>query len=257
MNDGVNKLNEIGAQKIHEQTHISGVHIKALIAQEFELMNSVQFLGFISILQREYKIDLSELKSKGLEYFSQIESSLSEEKKLFLVPQKKKNFIIVFIVLIIVIFIIVSLFPIFSSPTPETIKVIKTQKTVEVKDEIEEKQVIATEDNNTKLEADENNVSEIIEPLKSLKIFPRSKVWIGYIDLQTHKKYQTVFKDELTIDASKNWIIVFGHGNIDIEVDGEIRKFKNKNNLRFHYEDGELSKISYKEFKRLNKGRKW
>jgi len=128
MNDGLNKLKEIGAQKIHEQTHISRGHIKSILDEDFESMTSVQFLGFISILQREYKTDLSELKSNALEYFSQVEPTSNESKKLFLVPQKKKDSKTTYIIIIVVIFIAVSLFTIISSSVTDTIQDGEIQK---------------------------------------------------------------------------------------------------------------------------------
>jgi len=66
-----------------------------------------------------------------------------------------------------------------------------------------------------------------------------------------------IFKKEKIIDATKNWLLLFGAGTVKLEVNGELKTFVSKRNIRLKYKDGELSKISVKEFKSLNKGRKW
>ena len=91
----------------------------------------------------------------------------------------------------------------------------------------------------------------------SLKVRPKSKVWMGYIDIKTYKKRQKVFKDEFTMDTKKDWIIVFGHGHLEMIVNGNVKNFSGNNNLRFLYKDGNLTKITLKEFIRLNRGKKW
>ena len=102
------------------------------------------------------------------------------------------------------------------------------------------------------IEVEESTISK-----RSLKIVPKNKVWAGYIEIETNKKYQNIFKKEKIIDATKNWLLLFGAGTVKLEVNGELKTFVSKRNIRLKYKDGELSKISVKEFKSLNKGRKW
>ncbi|MFT5660312.1 MAG: membrane-bound lytic murein transglycosylase F [Sulfurimonas sp.] len=90
-----------------------------------------------------------------------------------------------------------------------------------------------------------------------LTLLPKNKVWIGYIDMKTKKKYQTIATEDLEIDPNKDWLLLFGGGNITLEVNHEIQKFSSKNNMRFKYEDGKLIKIGIEEFKNLNNGNKW
>ena len=66
MSSGLEKLRSIGAQKIHEQTHIARQHAQALLHESFDDMSRIHFLGFISILEREYSVDLSDLKAKAV-----------------------------------------------------------------------------------------------------------------------------------------------------------------------------------------------
>jgi glyoxylase-like metal-dependent hydrolase (beta-lactamase superfamily II) len=98
---------------------------------------------------------------------------------------------------------------------------------------------------------------EQMVPSQPLEILPRSRVWLGYIDVATNKKYQKTFSDALDLDADKEWLLLFGHGYVDLIVNGEKIHFSEKNNLRLHYKDGMLEKISLAEFKKINRGRKW
>lgn len=88
MSKDLKKLKSLGAQKIHEDTHIALRYVQSVIYESFEGLTKVQFLGFISILEREYQLDLSLLKIKGLEYFEDDAS----HGKVFVVPEKKNKF---------------------------------------------------------------------------------------------------------------------------------------------------------------------
>jgi len=90
-----------------------------------------------------------------------------------------------------------------------------------------------------------------------LKIVPKNKVWAGYIEIETNKKHQKIFTEEFAIDTTKNWILLFGAGTVKLEVNGELKTFVSKRNIRLKYLDGELTKITVEEFKSLNKGNKW
>jgi hypothetical protein len=91
----------------------------------------------------------------------------------------------------------------------------------------------------------------------NLKVLPKHKLWIGYIDINTKKKYQTVTKKDLVIDQNKDWLLLFGPGHIRLEINHEVKKYSSKKNMRFKYVNGKFKKISVTEFRRLNRGRKW
>jgi hypothetical protein len=96
-----------------------------------------------------------------------------------------------------------------------------------------------------------------VKVVKSFKITTESKVWFGYIDMLTHKKRQKTFKGEFDLDPTKRWLLLFGHGFIDMYVNGEIVKFNSREYTRFIYEDSELRIIDKKEFNELNRGSQW
>ena len=108
MSSGIEKLKEIGVQKVYEQTHVSKEHIQAIIHDNFEGLNKVQIIGFISILEREYKIDLSETKDSANSYFNQLSNeNKNENKEIFVaVREKKTNNTALYIIIILFILVV-------------------------------------------------------------------------------------------------------------------------------------------------------
>ena len=66
--DGVKYLIEQGYKKISTKTFISDIELEHFLNKDFTNINKTRALGFIQILQREYDVDLSELKKTYLEH---------------------------------------------------------------------------------------------------------------------------------------------------------------------------------------------
>lgn len=89
-------LEENTIKGISQKTKISEDNLENLLAANFDALKKVKALGFISILEREYHADLSQLKEEALAFYSQgkedhsitVGTPLGEEKrgksKLFL-----------------------------------------------------------------------------------------------------------------------------------------------------------------------------
>lgn len=107
MSEGFNKLKSIGAQKIHEATHIARMHVQGILHESFEGMSSVQLSGFISILEREYSVDLSDLRESGRKYFEKNAPAIKKAKmdKVFMSHKKKRDFTMLYIILGMAIFV--------------------------------------------------------------------------------------------------------------------------------------------------------
>jgi len=272
MSDGMTTLKSIGAQKIHEQTHIARQHAQAILHESFDDMTRVQFLGFISILEREYGLNLDELKLSAEEYYTQENSHAQDVKKVFVVPERKKRYTLVYLAVAAIVFVVAVLFNMNSSSSSSQeikIEVLNNEAIDDAKVNIQntdsdivlevlEVNVTAEED----IVTDEINVTieEIVEPVavvKSLKILPTKRLWLGYMDIETRKKKQTTFKGELDLDPTKDWLFTLGHGHVDVEIDGKIIKFKSRYNIKLLYKDSEIKKIDFKEYKKINRGTKW
>ena len=267
MSEDFDKLKKIGPQKIHETTHISRLHVEAILQEDFKKMAKIQALGFISILEREYGLNLEYLNNIALKYFEELdgdsESADDHEVKVFLAAKRKRNMTPFYIIVVVVIFILIMFVSMGGSSAKEDVASFDNSAIESAKNNIE-----PTIEPTVEPKIDENitapEVVQEFEPepiankeITSFKILPKVKVWLGYVDLDTHKKYQKTFKDEFDLDPTKDWLLAFGHGHINIEIDGVIKKYKIRKNVRFSYIDGKLEEISLEEFKRLNKGSRW
>jgi len=271
MSEGLEKLRKIGAQKIHEQTHIAHKYVQALLHESFEGMQKVQLLGFISILEREYDVDLTPLKERALEYFNTLEESLQSEEasykqELFKESQpdsnKKKLYIILGIgVAIALVIAYFSMYEKNASPHDKReYKVVsKKQESniTKISEEINQtKEIKKSQDANISVTAKELKQKKRAVP-HTLVIAPRSKVWFGFIDLDSGKKRQKTFSQPFELNASKNYLFTFGHGYIDIIIDNKKISYKDPKSIKFLYKNGKLQKISDDTFKHYNKGKLW
>ncbi len=82
-------LEENSTKAISKKTNISETNIDALLAGDFDKLKKVKTLGFISILEREYKADLSALKKEALSYYDQYNADESVTLGLPVVEEKK------------------------------------------------------------------------------------------------------------------------------------------------------------------------
>lgn len=270
MSNGFEKLKSIGVQKIHEATHIARSHIQAMLQENFEDMNTVQLAGFISILEREYSVDLSELKNKAKEYFKNNSQSVKKAKAahVFLAHKRKRKLALIYIIAGVTLLVLFAIFIISSSddeiPTVDNTVIESAQSNISV---VTIEQNSTTADENSTF-ADENstlNKEEKIEvpspeaviETPSFKIMPNSQVWMGYIDLATGKRDQKTFSGELLLDPAKEWLLFIGHGQMSVEINGVTTSFNNKNSMRFLYKNSELKEVDSKEFKNLNSGKAW
>jgi len=102
------QLNEILEENtikgISQTTKISEDNLENLLAANFDALKKIKTLGFISILEREYKADLSALREEALAYYSEhienqafsVGEPMEEEKK-----GKSKLFLVVVLALLV------------------------------------------------------------------------------------------------------------------------------------------------------------
>jgi len=270
-NDGLQRLKEIGAQKIYEDTHIPVKNIQALLNESFEELTKIHFIGFLSILQREYNIDLSELKNAGIAYYEEKNPpEETTEDGIFIAPKKNKNFTLFYILLVMALFFIAIYYTVeYANENRQSNSRVDNTVINDAKKNINyvlpdtntsmEDENKTTEDMNTTQEKVKETPAHTEEKTvaKSFNIVARSKVWLGYIDVKTNKKYQKTFNGEFDLDPNKEWLLIFGHGYINIIIDAQEKKFNSKKTLRLLYKDGKITELTFDEFKKLNRGNAW
>ena len=257
----IQKLHDIGAQKIFEQTHIAKKFVEDILNENFTTMNKIQFTGFISILEREYSVDLHALRDK---YNETLNIAAGVDNEPFVVSaqetqESSKNKPLYIIGAIVVAGIILSLMS--SSDTPEKKEEVAQSIVVSESTTIEEAKANLNHLGNatvSKLQKEE--IPEVVvEPmhLGKFEVIPRSKLWIGIVDTETYVRTQKLGSIPFELASDKNWLLVMGHGYVNFEVNGEELKYKDENKVWFSYENGSLTKLTRSEFKEKNRGKAW
>jgi len=268
--EGLEILKGVGAQKIHEKTHIPKEYIQAIIHGSFEGISKLQFYGFLSILEREYSVELKSLKEKADEYYNDLDNHTQNNlHSVFMVVEQNKSHLVRNIIIVLLLIFGALGFYVYNVIKHGNAQEVTVEKlndtTIEKAKEVI-KDVNISDDNisqSTLKELPEINTTQELNITKkeliknSLEVIPDKKVWLGYIDLQDNKHHQKVVQKSFTFNPDENCIIVFGHGYLEMKVNGVARRYNTKNNIRFLYKDGNLTKIDYKEFKKYNKGKEW
>jgi hypothetical protein len=265
---GLEKLREIGAEKIHDKTHIAKRFVEDILNEKYSSMNKIQFAGFVSIIERDYKLDLHELNEA---YAAQMKSE--EDREPFTVsaqqsePKEKKNKSYIFgAVAITGLFL--AIFTLSTSPDESVLP--SETEIIFVENELNSSTIEEAKANLGYLDSELDTNSTGFEPLEELnktieepahvskfEIIPKSSLWIGTIDLETFVRTQKLTSSAFELDADKAWLLVMGHGYVSFDVNGEEVSFKDQGKVWFMYEKGTLTKLNRREFKEKNRGENW
>jgi len=108
MSYSLEELRELGTQKIHNDTHIIKSHIDSILNEDFESINKVQMFGFLSIIEKEYDLDLTHIRENAKEFYKEQEADSQEHGGVFVIASKNKKSSIFYIILIFIVFITVA-----------------------------------------------------------------------------------------------------------------------------------------------------
>ncbi len=284
--EGFSKLQELGAKSITAATHIPLMHVEQILNRDFEHFTKPQLLGFFSILEREYKIDLSDLKQEYL--FTKAENEIKvndsfdiaeQGSKLLENPKAllhNKKFIYGSGAIIVIALLITILNSIdFSSSETQKVEInnsaidkakqnlnIKTPHPSNVEEMMENNDVESAEFGQDEANVTEKKASDTVaksEPSIPLyfRIIPKSRLWLGLINADTHKRRVETISKPLELDAEKTWLVVTGYGHLDLDCGDETLKFREDKKLLFLYENGICQVIDKEEFKARNRGKLW
>jgi len=95
-------LEENSIKSISQKTKISEENIENLFNQNFSVLKKIKTLGFISIIEREYHVDLSDLRQEAQEYYANKVEDPSVTLGLPIVEEKKgKSKLLIWVVLVL------------------------------------------------------------------------------------------------------------------------------------------------------------
>jgi len=283
--DNIKKLEEIGLRKVCEETHIEQKYLKYMVDCDYDKLNIINTRGFIKILSREYKIDLSAWSEAFEEYWIKNRKD-QEDNGLFIVVDDEENSKkpLRAIIAVLVCAALVAFFLFFQknvdfSNYTDNKKENYEQATIvkEVQKKLDESRkstqniIIAEEkpvnDENTtsktiqeEIEEKKSKASAEMENLRFDKkaiIVSKSQLWVGVIYLDTKKRKSYLKDGNFSIDMSREQIITTGHGSFDLNIGEVKKKYRKQEPIRFWIKDNNVTQINWRKFKELNEGEPW
>ncbi|MGL2432232.1 sialidase [Helicobacter pylori] len=280
-------LKEVGVAEICKATKIASKNIHSILEKRYESLSRVHARGFIQILEREYKIDLSawvkefdkvcafkegvgeeqnqetspeETAKKPLKVeldysINQANTSLSKKSS------KWKPFVIVLGVIAIVLAVIIIQ---NSSSLKEergqenAIKPGTKKSSFNEANPTEENKPEPTpkpkEKQEKPKEQDKQEKEAIKENPDTIYIMPKRDIWVEVIDLDEKKNsFQKVLKKSYPLEAKNHRLLLrFGHGHLILKNNHQEQDYNDGKTRRFLYEPNKgLTLINEAQYKEL------
>ena len=209
-------------EEISKKTKISPISLRLIRNKEFEKIPRAKFIGFINILQKTYKIDLSDLIEEYNQFANQ--NNKKEIEKEEIKTSNNSTFLLVILAFLLFIlggYLFYSYVKTNSKNQPEqnttqiSIQTDKnnTQKLLLPKENNNSNQTIQKETNFTQssLIKETNKTSK----LYSVTIIPKQEVWFKALNIENNTSIEYLTSHKKTLPKG-NYYIKFGHGNLTI-----------------------------------------
>ncbi|PDW94110.1 sialidase [Helicobacter pylori] len=277
-------LKEVGVAEICKATKIASKNIHSILEKRYESLSKVHARGFIQILEREYKIDLSawmkefdkactfkegvseeqnqetnpeETAKKPLKVeldysINQVNTSLSKKSS------KWKPFILVLGVVVIILAVVII-------QNSSSLKEERGQESA-IKSGTKKNsfnKVNPTEENKPEptpkleekpTEQDKQEKEAIKEDPNTIYIIPKKDIWVEVIDLDEKKNsFQKVFKKNYSLETKNHRLLLrFGHGHLILKNNHQEQDYNDSKTRRFLYEPNKgLTLINETQYKAL------
>lgn len=263
------RLKQIGTAKISERTHIRADMINAILNKEFDKVHAVKARGFITILEREFGIDLDDWLLEFAAY-KQTHADTKSQGIFVVAPAKDHSFKpslkIISIVCVIVIAMGLLLYALYFTFTTSSAQDIsnKNTQTAPLFDPNTTNQVTDTNTTPSVVEVnttvpstmpsvESNTTSAAPTPasFSAATLIPEKKLWLSIIDLNNGHYEEKILKDTLEFDSKKHLLVFTGHGELSLtSLDGNITP-ATKKPCRFEIKEGHVKLITSSEYKSL------
>ncbi|MCQ2899152.1 sialidase [Helicobacter pylori] len=277
-------LKEVGVAEICKATKIASKNIHSILEKRYESLSRVHARGFIQILEREYKIDLSAWM-KEFDKVCVFKEGVGEEQKQETSPEetakkplkveldysinqantslskkssKWKPFVLVLGVVVIILLVVIIQ---NSSSLKEERGQESAIKSGTKKSSFNEAN--PTEENKPeptpKLEEkpkehDKQGKEAIKENPNTIYIIPKRDIWVEVIDLDEKKNsFQKVFKKNYSLETKNHRLLLrFGHGHLSLKNNHQEQDYNDSKTRRFLYEPNKgLTLINEAQYKEL------
>ncbi|QTO95036.1 sialidase [Helicobacter pylori] len=277
-------LKEVGVAEICKATKIASKNIHSILEKRYESLSRVHARGFIQILEREYKIDLSAWM-KEFDKVCVFKEGVGEEQKQETSPEetakkplkveldysinqantslskkssKWKPFVIVLGVVVIILAVVIIQNSSSLKEEREQESAIKSDTKNSSFNEVnpaEEKKLEPTPKLEEKpKEQDKQGKEAIKENPNTIYIIPKRDIWVEVIDLDEKKNsFQKVFKKSYPLEAKNHRLLLrFGHGHLILKNNHQEQDYNDSKTRRFLYEPNKgLTLINEAQYKAL------
>ncbi len=277
-------LKEVGVAEICKATKIASKNIYSILEKRYESLSKVHARGFIQILEREYKIDLSAWM-KEFDKACTFKEGVSEEQNQETNPEetakkplkveldysinqantslskkssKWKPFVIVLGVVVIILAVVII-------QNSSSLKEERGQESA-IKSGTKKNsfnKVNPTEENKPEptpkpeekpKEQDKQEKEAIKEDPNTIYIIPKKDIWVEVVDLDEKKNsFQNVFKKNYSLETKNHRLLLrFGHGHLSLKNNHQEQEYNDGKTRRFLYEPNKgLTLINEAQYKEL------
>ncbi|GAA9528636.1 hypothetical protein UBN36_05140 [Helicobacter pylori] len=277
-------LKEVGVTEICKATKIASKNIHSILEKRYESLSRVHARGFIQILEREYKMDLSAWM-KEFDKVCVFKEGVSKEKNQETDPEetakkplkveldysinqantslskkssKWKPFVLVLGVVVIILVVVIIQNSSSLKEEREQESAIKPDTKNSSFNEVsptEEKKLEPTPKLGEKLKEQDKQGKEVIkENPNTIYIIPKRDIWVEVIDLDEKKNsFQKVFKKSYPLEAKNHRLLLrFGHGHLILKNNHQEQDYNDSKTRRFLYEPNKgLTLINEAQYKEL------
>ncbi|TPH37472.1 sialidase [Helicobacter pylori] len=277
-------LKEVGVTEICKATKIASKNIHSILEKRYESLSRVHARGFIQILEREYKMDLSAWM-KEFDKVCVFKDGVSEEKNQETDPEetakkplkveldysinqantslskkssKWKPFVLVIGVIVIVLAVVIIQNSSSLKEEKERESAIKSGTKKSSFDDAnlaEENKPEPTPKLEEKpKEQDKQEKEAIKENPNTIYIIPKRDIWVEVIDLDEKKNsFQKVFKKSYSLETKNHRLLLrFGHGHLSLKNNHQEQNYNDNKTRRFLYEPAKgLTLINETQYKEL------
>ncbi len=282
-------LKEVGVAEICKATKIASKNIHSILEKRYESLSRVHARGFIQILEREYKIDLSAWM-KEFDKACVFKESVSEEKNqetdheektknplkveidysinqantsLSKKSSKWKPFVLVLGVVVIVLAVVIIQNSSSLKEEREQESAIKSgvknssSNDANLAEENKLEAMPKPEEKQEKLkEQDKQEKEAIKEDPNTIYIIPKRDIWVEVIDLDEKKNsFQKVFKKNYSLETKNHRLLLcFGHGHLSLKNNHQEQEYNDGKTRRFLYDPAKgLTLINEAQYKALQR----
>jgi len=283
-------IKENTLKKVAERTKISERNLQKLVNREFGGLPRPQAFGFVAIIEREFGVDLSALREEMNHFYQNRPTQTGEPifSREDLPSARRQGGGAGWAVLGIVLLLVGAGYYYYQNSvkqtpskeaeiskalaeaernmtaTPSFTQAETEAQKVEAEAQESQNQAAAPAEPNTQ-EADDAKTKRASEPepepyvpLDPVIVEPTVKLWLGIIDLKTHKRRVKIIQRPFDIDSHGKKLLLTGHGRFEIsDGEGNIIKLNDAKKHYFLIENGVLQEIDEGAFRRYNGGKGW